>query len=108
MMVLRIVQTCAACPSQWEGFLGDGRAFYIRYRFGTLRMLAHATMPLSPDADVVMEEHDEGDRWKGDMTYAQLRAILANAGISAPERMDSPNTRHRSIVPAIAAMKEST
>ena len=28
--------TCSACPSQWEGKLEDGRAIYIRYRWGNL------------------------------------------------------------------------
>ena len=36
MEVKEIIQTCIACPSQWEGILKDGRMFYIRYRWGTL------------------------------------------------------------------------
>lgn len=31
-------QTCAACPTQWEGTLTDGRWFYFRYRHGTVAM----------------------------------------------------------------------
>ena len=30
------IQTCDACPSQWEETLEDGRMFYIRYRWGYL------------------------------------------------------------------------
>ena len=36
MKVNNIVQTCYACPSQWEGNLEDGRMFYVRYRWGGL------------------------------------------------------------------------
>ena len=35
-VIREISQTCLACPAQWEGFLADGRAFYIRYRWGVL------------------------------------------------------------------------
>lgn len=31
-----IVRTCAASPSQWEGFTVDDRPIYIRYRWGEL------------------------------------------------------------------------
>jgi hypothetical protein len=33
---MNIVQTCTACPSQWEITLDDGRALYVRYRYATL------------------------------------------------------------------------
>ncbi len=36
MKVKKIVETCSACPSQWEGSLEDGRTLYIRYRHGYL------------------------------------------------------------------------
>lgn len=35
-VVVALSQTCGACPSQWEGETRDGRAVYIRYRWGTL------------------------------------------------------------------------
>ena len=41
MEVENIIQTCCACPSQWEGKLKDGRMFYARYRHG------HLTIELS-------------------------------------------------------------
>lgn len=31
-----MILTCGACPSQWEGYLEDGRMFYIRFRWGWL------------------------------------------------------------------------
>jgi hypothetical protein len=36
MEIKDIVQTCEACPSQWEAKTQDGRGVYIRYRFGGL------------------------------------------------------------------------
>lgn len=104
MNIARIVQTCEACPSQWEGYLTDGRAFYVRFRYGHLRMSVHPTYPLADDADVVVEEYDEGDRWAGDMPYEQLRDLLRQSGIEAPDLMDSSSKFHRHIVPSIAAL----
>lgn len=34
MIVTKLVQTCTACPSQWEGELDNGDEFYVRYRHG--------------------------------------------------------------------------
>jgi len=36
LRILRLTNTCNACPAQWEGWLNDGRAIYIRYRWGYL------------------------------------------------------------------------
>ena len=32
----RIVQTCNACPSQWDAWDTEGNYYYIRYRWGFL------------------------------------------------------------------------
>ena len=34
--MLTLTKTCLACPSQWEGALDDGRAIYVRFRYGHL------------------------------------------------------------------------
>lgn len=34
--VVTLKKTSLACPSQWEGFLEDGRVIYARYRWGEL------------------------------------------------------------------------
>jgi hypothetical protein len=34
--VVALRQTSVACPSQWEGTPEDGRAVYVRYRYGWL------------------------------------------------------------------------
>lgn len=38
MKIKTLIQTCAACPSQWEGKLESGEDIYIRYRWGVLRI----------------------------------------------------------------------
>ena len=35
MIVLtKVVQTCWACPSQWDAWDADSRYYYLRYRWG--------------------------------------------------------------------------
>jgi len=34
MRLVKLVNTCTACPSQWEGKLDDGTPVYIRKRWG--------------------------------------------------------------------------
>ncbi len=36
MRIRNLVQTCDACPSQWDAETEDGRNVYIRYRWGYL------------------------------------------------------------------------
>lgn len=34
IILVRAVQTCHACPSQWDAWDADGRYWYLRYRSG--------------------------------------------------------------------------
>lgn len=43
LVITSLQQTCSACPAQWQGELADGRAIYIRYRYGRLRATAGNT-----------------------------------------------------------------
>lgn len=54
MKVTNLIQTCVACPAQWEGHIEDGRMFYCRYRWGNLSI----TISEKPTTDV-MEAMDE-------------------------------------------------
>ena len=68
MKVKKIVETCGACPSQWEGSLDDGRAIYIRYRHGYLSIRVSE----EPTKDIYMAVEgkevfgtDYGGAWDG-------------------------------------------
>lgn len=72
-----MMQTCGACPSQWEGELQDGRAVYIRFRHGWLQVGA------GPDVDAAVrgaEDLYEGEGpngLDGFLTFEQLRDHLS-------------------------------
>lgn len=59
MTIAEIRQTCCGCPSQWEGRLADGRAFYVRYRWGYLSI---RTSEGSVDDAVRSEEEAYGEQ----------------------------------------------
>jgi hypothetical protein len=33
-VLARVVETCSACPSQWDAWTATGQYLYLRYRFG--------------------------------------------------------------------------
>jgi hypothetical protein len=80
-------QTCSACPTQWQGMLRDGRAFYFRYRWGTawfgvghsLTAAVEATLhrrytgePMG-GVELVLNEDDP---WDGDLDDDQYQEAL--------------------------------
>ena len=83
MKVKEINMTCMACPSQWEGFLEDGRMFYARYRWGYLTL----NLSLAPTEDVSVAIHGNrlisksiGDPYEGIMTTEELQVIMQDSG----------------------------
>jgi hypothetical protein len=79
--VRRIVQTCFACPSQWEGHLDDGRMIYVRYRWGWLTVSV-SDEPTTDVFDAVdgteIHEAQMGHEYDGDLTTAEMmQATLA-------------------------------
>ncbi|MFJ2190265.1 hypothetical protein ACIOJE_20385 [Kitasatospora sp. NPDC087861] len=52
--LIRVVQTCAACPSQWDAWTADGQYLHLRYRHGEGCVEWHS----GPDDDA-----DTPDSW---------------------------------------------
>jgi len=46
VILARTVQTCTACPSQWNAWDIDGNYWYLRYRHG------HGTAERQPSPDI--------------------------------------------------------
>jgi hypothetical protein len=99
--ITRIVQTCRSSPSQWEGYFADGRAFYIRYRYGRLEVSAHAQNPLADDAESLVDEDLGRGPIDGELSYVDLRSILQRHGIDAPAALEVDTPFHKGIVPAL-------
>lgn len=80
--VVSVVNTCEACPAQWEGRTTDEQVVYARYRFGILRVGVGATLQDAVHASMFGDDGfraELGDAYDGFLDFAELKA--ATAGI---------------------------
>jgi len=78
-VVASLKKTCTACPAQWEGKLEDGRALYVRYRWGELSVGAGEDGGAAIDNSMSEEGfHCErvGEGLDGYMDFEELKAHL--------------------------------
>lgn len=60
MIVLtKVVQTCSACPSQWDAWDADGNYYYLRFRFGHGKISKENSWP------DFLADFTEDDEWAG-------------------------------------------
>jgi hypothetical protein len=75
-------RTCVACPSQWEGRIGDHGSIYIRYRWGNLTVRTSETDGNAAAASSCFLEDDigrrSGDRLGGYMETDEMRRALGS------------------------------
>ncbi len=84
IIVTRIVNTCLAAPSQWEGVTSDNRRIYVHYRHGSLRIgIGHTQDEAVADATTYTAHLGEGYG----MTYNELRTV-APEWLQLPEEED--------------------
>ena len=63
---MKLIKTCSACPSQWEGQLDSGLFMYVRYRWGRLQIgIGYNINTAVRDYTVSL---DIGDPFDGDMS----------------------------------------
>ena len=79
MIVNDLVQTCSACPSQWEFRTFENRPVYVRYRWGYLSIRIGYKNADIDDAVSGLEIYGEdlGDEWDGFLEEEKLLEILA-------------------------------
>lgn len=78
--VRNLRRTCPACPSQWEGDVGDHGSIYIRYRWGSLSARLSPTDRDAVSAPTIYETdlgEITGDRLGGYMTTEEMQQHLA-------------------------------
>lgn len=81
----RVVQTCHACPSQWNAWDADGRFYYLRFRcgHGSVETAAGPRDYVDPETpNTLVAEFTHGDRWSGELTLDEFLA-LAGMALSA-------------------------
>lgn len=87
MRTVTLKQTCAACPEQYDAFLGSRRVGYLRLRHGFFAVYC-------PDAggERVLGIHPEGD---GMFTEIERSFYLRMARIAIGEWLDRKKKEHR-------------
>ncbi|MGR6922591.1 hypothetical protein ACU635_50770 [[Actinomadura] parvosata] len=72
----RVVQTCYACPSQWDAWDADGRYYYLRYRWGV------GTVETQPGPDMntwtdrePLASFEHGDDLSGTISLTDFMAL---------------------------------
>lgn len=81
--LVRAVQTCMACPSQWDAWDASGQYYYLRFRsgLGSVEIAESAEAYVrTPRGEMPkgIASFEHGDRWAGELT---LEEFLAHAGI---------------------------
>lgn len=75
-LVTELRRTCLACPSQWEGEIGERGSIYIRYRWGLLRVWMSGEAEAWRSGRLVFEENIGGP-WDGSLGNEEMKAQLA-------------------------------
>jgi hypothetical protein len=80
--VYELRRTCIACPSQWDGRVGEQGSIYIRYRGGIMRVhVSLTTKDAYNDGEIVFHE-DVGcqidDRGGGYLETPRMQELLAS------------------------------
>lgn len=88
MTIAKAVETCAACPSQWDAWTDTGQYLYLRYRGGNGTAEAFPspdvnTWDLATDSTVA--SFDTGDSLHGSITLAEFCEL---AGLTIAEGAD--------------------
>lgn len=69
--VTKIVQTCSACPSQWDMWDEKENYYYIRYRWGQLRVD-------SPHGNTIFRKTLDESGWDGVLSTEDMQQILSH------------------------------
>lgn len=74
LKVVKIVETCGGCPSQWDAWTDAGVYLYIRYRHGRLTISKE-----EGDTRDTVFSTSHGDPMDGCMSLSELQEVAASA-----------------------------
>lgn len=80
LKIVRAVQTCFACPSQWDAWTDTGQYLYLRYRHGWGAVWAHESDDYRSwePGQAPVAEFEEGGEFDG---VIELEEFCRLAGI---------------------------
>jgi len=84
--LVKAIQTCTACPSQWDAWDDQGRYWYLRYRSGL------GTMGRGYDLDEAQFSFDDGDGG-GEISleeFCERTGVTLALDAPAPAALEAP------------------
>ncbi|QBI53450.1 hypothetical protein [Streptomonospora litoralis] len=88
MIIVRAVQTCWACPAQWDAETLAGNRLYLRYRYG------HGTVNLDDPSGPLVADFDTGRPYDGGIDLDEF-CDRAGLVLAAPHADQDPVGRPR-------------
>lgn len=81
VIVTKVVQTCHACPAQWNAETSTGDHLYVRYRWGWLQIGAGPTheaavtaaMEMGGPGVTLVSRQLNADQYDGYLSYGRLK-----------------------------------
>lgn len=89
VVIVRAVQTCGACPAQWDAWDDQGRYWYLRYRYGRGSAEQYADEAWYEDRDAqpaAVAEFECGGSLDGSISLEEF-AERAGMTLSLPEEV---------------------
>jgi len=74
MNIIKLIETCSACPTQYEGLTDNGKIVYIRYRWGCLTVGVGETLKEAL-VNTILYKHI-GDEFDGFISLENLKKEL--------------------------------
>lgn len=72
IIITKLVRTCSACPSQWDGYDAVDNYYYFRYRHGNLTV---STSAWYYDGSEVILSKSFGDTYAGYLSFEELKEL---------------------------------
>lgn len=105
IVITELLQTCGACPAQWEGMTAGGQYIYIRYRSGRLTVGIGATDSEAVDKSIhePLVECRVGLYADGFMTTEEMQMYLGRL-LDFPAVTDGANQLFNELLAACNAI----
>ena len=87
VILVRVVETCAACPSQWDAWDASGRYYYLRFRHGrgTVEAYDNPEFWRQTASGRLVSRFEHGDPLDG---YIELAEFCQLAGITLSDNAE--------------------
>lgn len=84
--IVKTVQTCLACPSQWDAWDSEGSYLYFRYRHGYGSVRKWLNSVADDESSKLVAEFQLGDSLDG---FIELEDFVEKAGLTLSANCDN-------------------